>query len=90
MSDSMSKLDIILQIQIENKAYYLKTKILFMKTKHIVIFDLSRREQKNLRKSGNCRAPSEAEAPIFCRQIPSRFRMLISFDLRNRVGSLAY
>ena len=56
MSNSMSNLDIILQIQIENKAYYLKTKILFMKTKHIVIFELSRCEQKNLKKFGNCRA----------------------------------
>ena len=64
-------LDIIPQIQIENKAYYLKTKILFMKTKHIVIFELSRCEQKNLKKFGNCRARSETETAIFCRQIPS-------------------
>ena len=75
----MSNLDIIPQIQIENKAYYLKTKILFMKTKHIVIFELSRCEQKNLKKFGNCRARSETETAIFCRQIPSRFRMLTSF-----------
>ena len=52
-------------MQIKNKAYYLKTKLLSIKTKETMRLDLGRPGQKDLKKIENFRGPSETEASDF-------------------------
>ena len=84
----MSNLDSILQIQIENKAYYLtcKTKLLLIKTEQIVrlvILSFSRRgHRKNLKK--NRKIFEHRRKPKlygFSRQNPSYFELGLHTNL---------
>ena len=73
----MCNIDSILQIQIENKAHYLKTKILSTKT-----YDEERQHSFAVcraRKSKNFGHRRKPKLATFCRRIPNRFRILISF-----------